>query len=258
MKLDELASKDLKTRLLLSDLAVSLPSYQEDVANGLPFFSGEELAQIERDHKDTGLTFAEIKSHLAKKGMILKPATFKKYLGMGMIPGTSNIKRTGKANIGYYPARIIRDINFIKYSLYANLSFDDLLKSSVDALSMNLFAFIERLNPEALTPLIDWEAIWDIKENVSKTAGTLLADGQISREEMESIKSKSAAFEKASGVFFRAQKELNSCLEGIQVKGEYALQELDPTTAMIRKLQGMPPEEQEAYIAELGKKIRKN
>ena len=257
MKLDELASKDLKTRFLLSDLVVGLPSYQEDIANGLPFFSERELAQIERDHKDTGLTFAEIKTHLGKKGMILKPATFKKYLGMGMIHWTSLIKRTGRGNIGYYPARIIRDINLIKYSLYANLSFDDLLKSSVDALSMILFAFIERQNPEAIMPLIDWEAIWDVQDIVGKAVDTLFADGQIGREEVESIKSKAAACAEASGIFFRAQNELNHCLEAVQLKGEYVLQELDPATALLRKLGDMPPEEREQYIADLVNKVKK-
>ena len=235
MKLEELASQDPIVRSLLSDLVLMLPSYKKDVENGLPFFSEEELAkiEIEGDPQKPGLTFQQIKKILAGKGMILKPATFKRYLGMGMIPGTSRIERTGKGNIGYYPKRIIRDINLVKYSLYANLSFDDLLKSSIDAYSMDGLAFIERLHPEALSPLIDWEAIWDVQEIVDTELGKLFADGQIAAEEMESVKHKAAAYDEASKAFEGAQYELAHCLKDLQVGGAYLLGKL--------LFQGCPP-----------------
>jgi hypothetical protein len=130
MKLEEIAATNSFQRSLLSALVVSTPSYQQDVASGLPFFTAEELSQIEEDHKD-GLTFQQIKGTLASKGMILKPATFKRYLGLGLIPGTTKIERKGRGNIGYYPASVIRNINLVKYALYAKLSFDALLLISV-------------------------------------------------------------------------------------------------------------------------------
>lgn len=224
MKLEEIASTDPLRRSLVSALVVRLPSYKKDVADGLPFFSEEELAQIEAE--DEELTFQQIKEKLASKGMILKPATFKRYLGLGVIPGTSRIQRTGKGNIGYYPARIIRDINLVKYALYANLSFEDLLKSSIDTYSVNLFEFIETLHPEALSPLIDWEADWDVLEIVYEVVGKLFDDGKIKRKEMESVRRKAAAYFEASSKHFKTQRELVGCLERLRVTGAYLLNEL--------------------------------
>jgi hypothetical protein len=155
--------------------------------------------------------------------MILKPATFKSYLAIGLVPGTSRIKRTGKGNIGYYPERIIRDINLVKYSLYANLSFEDLAKSTF---SMNLFAFIEIRNREALSPLIDWETIWDVQKIVEGELDKLFADGQISAEQMELAKQKASAHHDASGKHYDAQGDLERHLEGLQVDGAYVLKEL--------------------------------
>jgi hypothetical protein len=226
MKLEELATKDPNMRSLLSDLIVGLPSYKEDIKNGLPFFSEEELAKIDEEYKKQGITFQETKRILATKGMILKPATFKKYLSMGLIPGTLKIERTEKGNIGYYPSRIIRDINLLKYSLYANLSFDELLKSSINAFSMNLFAFVEMLNPESLSPLIDWEAIWDVREILDRELGKLFDNGQISREEKELIGRKAAEYADASSRFDKARKELEECLERQIVHGPHLLTEL--------------------------------
>jgi hypothetical protein len=228
MKLEEIASKEPFQRSLLSALVVITASYKKDVADGLPFFSEEELSKIEANpnYKESGLTFQQIKEILASKGLILKPATFKKYLALGLIPGTTNIKRTGKGNIGFYPVSIIRDINLIKYTLYANLSFDDLLSSSINSYSMDLSEFIERLNPEALSPLIDWEADWDVQETVERELSRLFDDGQISRKEMDAAKRKAAAYGKASSQHFKAQRGLRECLEGIKVNGAYLLKEL--------------------------------
>jgi hypothetical protein len=136
MKLKDLTDKDLKDLKDLVELGESLRNihswmilrdiqYKEAVEKGLPFFSEAELEEIEYNpHHKNGITFGEIEKILSKKGMILKLPTYKRYIGLKLIPESTGRKMVKKKRVGFYPVSVIRKINFIKYVLFANMDFE--------------------------------------------------------------------------------------------------------------------------------------
>lgn len=128
MSLEDLANRELKERKLLSWMILEDKQYVREIKKGLPFFTKKELSEIENNEKHkSGLTFSEINKKLSSKGMILKQPTFKKYVTLKLIPDSIGTKKTYKGIVGLYSPKVIRAINFVKYSLYANLKFTDII-----------------------------------------------------------------------------------------------------------------------------------
>ena len=122
MKLEKLAKEEPAIRNIMSLMLLTDKEYLKAIKKGLPFFTQDELNKIEENEEyKSGLTFEEINKLLSEKGMILKLPTFKKYVNLKLIPTSTKRKTTGKGSPGLYPASVIRTINFIKYSLYANI-----------------------------------------------------------------------------------------------------------------------------------------
>jgi hypothetical protein len=122
MNLRELAKKEPSVRNLMSWMLLTDKEYLRDIERGLPFFTADELQKIEKSEEyRQGLTFEDINGMLSEKGMILKLATFKKYINLKLIPTSTGRKARGKGSAGLYPPGVIRTINFIKYVLYANI-----------------------------------------------------------------------------------------------------------------------------------------
>jgi hypothetical protein len=118
MKLEELAKQDRFEILLMSYILPNDKEYQKNIDKGLPFFTAKELDEIEKD-KQKKLTYEEINEILSRKGMIMKLATFKKYINLDLI--SSSVGRVKKTSVGLYQPDVIREINFIKYLLFSNI-----------------------------------------------------------------------------------------------------------------------------------------
>lgn len=78
-------------------------------------FSDDELARIERDHKE-GLTSEQIVSVLGKKGVRFTEATLRKYVQLGLLPTSRRVGMKGKhrGSQGMYPVTIVRRIQRLR------------------------------------------------------------------------------------------------------------------------------------------------
>jgi len=149
MSLEDLANRELKERKLLSWMILEDKQYVGEIKKGLPFFTKKELSEIENNEKHkSGLTFSEINKKLSAKGMILKQPTFKKYITLKLIPDSIGTKKKDKGIVGLYPPKIIRAINFIKYSLYINLNFTDIIDRFFDQFKTTALELIESSFPQ--------------------------------------------------------------------------------------------------------------
>ena len=101
-------------RILITKL-FSTSTFLESVEKGRPFFTEDELVNIEQKYPD-GMTWKEIESEISKKGMILKKPTFRKYVQNKWLPGPIKTPRKEGSELKY-PTSIIRGINLIKFLL---------------------------------------------------------------------------------------------------------------------------------------------
>lgn len=78
-------------------------------------FSDDELARIERDHKE-GLTSEQIVSVLSKKSVRFTEATLRKYVQLGLLPTSRRVGMKGKhrGSQGMYPVTIVRRIQRLR------------------------------------------------------------------------------------------------------------------------------------------------
>lgn len=148
MNLKELSDYDPTVRWLMSRMLLQDKEYLKDIKKGLPFFTEEELSKIEgeKEHR-SGLTFEQISRALSGKGMILKLPTFKKYINLKLIPGSIGRQSIGKSSLGLYPPSVIREINFIKYTLYSNLDF----KTVLDRFQTTALGIVESSFPDSMS-----------------------------------------------------------------------------------------------------------
>jgi hypothetical protein len=99
-----------------NELVYDTPAFKESIKKGLRFFSRKEIAKIERKYK-TGLTWNDIDIELSKKGLILRKATFRKYIQAKRIPSAIGYRKTGTGREALYPPQIIDHINVLQYFL---------------------------------------------------------------------------------------------------------------------------------------------
>ena len=78
-------------------------------------FSEDELARLERDHKE-GLTSEQIVVFLGKKSVHFTEATLRKYVQLGLLPTSRRVGMKGKhrGSQGMYPVTIIRRIQRLR------------------------------------------------------------------------------------------------------------------------------------------------
>jgi hypothetical protein len=88
--------------------------YKEAIEKGLPFFTSDELLELESKYKN-GITWKEIDTELSKKGMIFKKSNFRKYIQEGRIPKAENYRASEKGREALYPSNTIEHINCIHY-----------------------------------------------------------------------------------------------------------------------------------------------
>lgn len=101
-------------RVMFSNFLHETPEYQESVKKGLPFFTQEELNEIEEKYRG-GMTWNDIESVLAGKGMIFKKSTFRKHIQERTIPPSKGYRPTERGREAIYPSDIILHINFVQY-----------------------------------------------------------------------------------------------------------------------------------------------
>jgi hypothetical protein len=93
--------------------------YVEEIKNGIPFFSEEDLVAFEKKYKKSGMTQKDIMAEIYKKGWQIKENTIKSYIQKGLIPRSTKRTKTDKGMISLYSADMMRHLNFTRYCLFS-------------------------------------------------------------------------------------------------------------------------------------------
>ncbi len=101
-------------RRFLNKFLLESIGYKESVKKGLPFFTLDELADLEGKYK-SGISWNEIDVELSRKGVIFKKATFRKYIQEKKVPPSKGYRATKKGREAIYHSDTIEHINFIQY-----------------------------------------------------------------------------------------------------------------------------------------------
>lgn len=119
-------------RKLLSETFLESDKYKENIAKGLPFFTIEELVELEKKYQN-GITWNEIDTELSKKGMIFKKANFRKYVQEKLIPSTYKYRATKNGREALYHGDTIHHINFVQY--FFRVADNELINELMDIFS---------------------------------------------------------------------------------------------------------------------------
>ena len=135
---------DYQVRRYAMKHLLEMDRYKKSIEMGLPFYTREELDDIEKRYPD-GMTWKEIERELFQKGVILKRATFRKWVEAGLVPRPNGYKITSRGREAKYPASIIEHINFCRYLKYDKDSVVFFLMDVLDTRVNVLDAIIESL-----------------------------------------------------------------------------------------------------------------
>lgn len=120
-------------RNLLFDLIGGSNEYKKNIEAGLPFFKNTELKELEEKYKN-GISWGKINKELSNKGMIVKKATFLKYIQEKNIGSSIAYTKTDKGREALYPPDTIRHINFIQYyyKIFSKSEIKEMMSKVVD------------------------------------------------------------------------------------------------------------------------------
>jgi hypothetical protein len=225
MRLEDLAKQPAELRDGLSKIIVNDPQYHKVLGANSRFFASQELAEIEKQYSGQGLTFKQIEAILAKKGMVIKPPTFKRYVGLKLVSGTSSIHKTKGGSVGFYPGEVIRQINLIKYLLESKRDFLECYVAALGATPSNALQIVESNDPDALN-ISENLGNFRVDAVVKKHLDDLLSHKFITRAERDSVLSKVKAFRDACDDIFETSGALRDALKNISVPGRYTLGKL--------------------------------
>ena len=175
MGIRDLQSMEPGARGMWSWMILRDDEYIEEIGKGRPFFTNEEIDGIEdsEDNKE-GITFPDIQNILSRKHIIIKSPTFKKYISQKLISNSTGVRKTDKGILGLYPPKVIREINLIKYAVYANRDFASIGGRFLDGFKTNAFELIQIAGES------DFSSIWDVydkAEFILRISDKLLSEG---------------------------------------------------------------------------------
>ncbi|MDL1959299.1 MAG: hypothetical protein LWX01_06695 [Deltaproteobacteria bacterium] len=101
-------------RAALISVLTNTKDYQENLNKGFPLFNHEELENIKKHYKD-GLVWDDIERELFRKKIILKKATFRKYIQENNLPKAKSYRNIDRRRLAVFPNDIISHINFLQY-----------------------------------------------------------------------------------------------------------------------------------------------
>ncbi len=225
MRLDDLAKQHAELRDVLSRTIVNDPQYRRSLATHSCYFTSHELDELEKRHQERGLTFKEIQELLAKKGMVVKAPTFKKYVGMKLISGTSNIRKTERGSVGFYPVDVVRHINLIKYLVGSKRDFLECYINALEFTPCNALEIVLSSNPSALDVVENLTGFiaYDV---VKKHLDDLLKKELITEADKENVLSKARDFERACDNVYQSSGDLQDTLKNLKVPGIYWVKRL--------------------------------
>ena len=148
--------------VLISNIT-NFPSYKESLEKGYPLFTEEELKEIKMRYKD-GLVWDEIQRELLLKKIILKKATFRKYIQEKHLPSATGYRKVDRRRLAVFPPDIISHINFIRYfyEVVDGKVIDRFLETLLEQTQMTYLEAIEAELPSTnIYPAICYRIGWD-------------------------------------------------------------------------------------------------
>jgi hypothetical protein len=145
--LENLPAANSQNRKMMLNI-INLPEYREDIGRGLPFFSEEELEEIEGKYRDEGMTRKDIVTEAYKKGWLLKESTLKSYIQKDQLPRPVKRLKTDKGAISIYPPNTIRHLNFVRYCLFTGSKAVDSLMNIMKHMSVGDEAHLKATSVE--------------------------------------------------------------------------------------------------------------
>lgn len=113
-KLERIPKLNSPAREIMLKMLTEMSEYKDAINRGHRFFKKDELEQIEKKYTD-GMTWDEIESVMSGNGVLLKNATFRKYMQDEIIPKSKGYKSTEKGRVAVYESNIIRHLNFVNF-----------------------------------------------------------------------------------------------------------------------------------------------
>lgn len=115
-----------------------------------------EIDRVERERAG-GITSGEVVRLFESKGARLSPATFRKYVQMGLLPRSRRVGRKGKhtGSTGLYPVSVVRRIAVIKRMMAEGYTVEDIrgsfvtLRNRLEDVEKGLAELVEELGRKA-------------------------------------------------------------------------------------------------------------
>lgn len=147
--------------------------YTQEIQNGLPFFTEEELSAIEERYRDTDMTRKDIMDTVHKRGWLIKESTLKNYIQKSQVPSAVRRMKTDRGMISIYPKDMVRHLNFVQYCLFVGKVTDAVIEMLNKYLSENDEAYLEMFAGEIKQYAEDsvfggnglMSALWQLDEN---------------------------------------------------------------------------------------------
>jgi len=219
IKLNDIPKFNSGDRKRISRNLTTSEGYLRDIENGLPFFTEEQLKDIEETYCD-GMTKEDIMGIIFKRGWQIKESTITSYIQKKLIPGSIRREKTKKGMISIYPPDTIRHLNFVRYSLFS--------KGAI-ATIINMFKTLrtqtdrEVLEMSIIDPVFD-DCLDVIQDNISSNIDRLssVRDG---------IERAFAEDKKKRDLYLKMVDELEKLNESLWEKYESFLNKIEENTS---------------------------
>lgn len=113
-KLERIPKVGSPVRNILLGMLLEMADYSELVKRCPSFITKDDLETIKINYKD-GMTWGDIEAVMSSKGVILKYATFRKYIQDEIVPKATQYKITESGRLAVYDTSIIMHLNFVNY-----------------------------------------------------------------------------------------------------------------------------------------------
>lgn len=211
VKSEKIPKLGTAARNITLDFITGAQTYIESISKGWPFFTKDELNDIENEYKD-GLTWEEIEAVMSKKGNMLKYATFRKYIQNKIIPKSIGHKSTENGRVAIYPKNIIAHLNYVNF--FYNVTDTSFIDSLIEYANSSEISYLEALDSEMidnygkfiLALCDEITGVYSGTEEATWAVETVLANH---KEDMEFIVNKIAEIKK------KYEKHINKDVEDL-------------------------------------------
>jgi hypothetical protein len=113
-KLERIPKVGTPVRNVLLGMLLEMSDYTEVTKRCPSFLTKKDIEGISEKYAD-GMAWEDIDAVMSSKGILLKYATFRKYMQNEIIPKATKYKKTENGRVAVYDSDIIMHLNFVNY-----------------------------------------------------------------------------------------------------------------------------------------------